>query len=193
MLIEQLAEANTPSPSEVVLASSPKEEEGDRDSERILALESKVKLLEKDLFYYKKTSRELRKRLQHSQSHTSGSDGSSISRGQRREDGGGREGKSKSVHSSSTEHGRHRDIASEGVTDSLEIGSASEKSLTVSGTSLITGAKRQESRSGSVGVVPSSSADNVSQAPPIAPPTSEAQQQQQQVIRKQKKQLRQLR
>ena len=34
------------------------------DRERVQALEAKVKLLEKDLFYYKKTSRDLRKKLQ---------------------------------------------------------------------------------------------------------------------------------
>ena len=198
MLIQQLAEANTPSPSEVALTSSSSKEEGEGGggSERIQALESKVKLLEKDLFYYKKTSRELKKRLQQSQSQSSGSDaGSSMSKGHRREEGGGREGKTKSAHGGSTEHGRTRDTASEGVMDSLEVGSINDKNLTVSGTSVIAGTKGQERHAAtcSAGVVASSSANRVGQAPPIAPPTGEAQQPQQQVVRKQKKQLRQLR
>ena len=192
VLIQQLAEANTPSPSEVALTSSSKEEgEGDRDNERIQALESKINLLEKDLFYYKKTSRELKKRLQQSQSQISGSDASS--KGQRREEGGLRERKNKSAHGGSTEHGCDRDTMSDGVTDSLEVRSISDKNLTVSGTSVIAGTKGQErhATTHSAVIVASTSADRVSQAPPIIPPTGEAQQQQ--VVRKQKKQLRQLR
>ena len=200
MLIQQLAEANAPSTSEVALTSSvPKEEEreggGDGESERVQGLESKVKLLEKDLFYYKKTSRELKKRLQQFQSQTSsggGHDaGSSATKlkGRRREEGGGGEGKSKSARGSS----RHDVIMSrdDGVTDSLEVRNvaAEDKDLAVSGTSLITGTKGQQRSTTTASS--SSTTDRVEQAPPIAPPTGEAQQQQ--VVRKQKKQLRLLR
>ena len=207
MLIQQLAEANAPSTSEVALTSSvPKEEEregeGDRDSERVQGLESKVKLLEKDLFYYKKTSRELKKRLQQSQSQTSGGGhdaGSSATKlkGRRKEGegGGGGEGKSKSARGSSTERGRHDIIMSrdDGVTDSLEVRSvaAEDKGLAVSGTSLIAAGTKGQQRSTTT-ASSSSATDRVEQAPPIAPPTGEAQQQQQ-VVRKQKKQLRLLR
>ena len=207
MLIQQLAEANTPSASEVALTSSaPKEEEkeggsGDGESERVQGLESKVKLLEKDLFYYKKTSRELKKRLQQFQSQASsggGRDaGSSATKlkGRRREGegGGGGEGKSKSARGSSTERGRHDVIMSrdDRVTDSLEVRSvaAEDKGLAVSGTSLIAGTKGQQRSTTTASS--SSATDRVEQAPPIAPPTGEAQQQQ--VVRKQKKQLRLLR
>ena len=173
VLIQQLAEANTPSPSEVALTSSSQE-----DSERCQALESKVKLLEKDLFYYKKTSRELKKRLQQSESQPSG-----VGKGQKVGEEGGREGKKKVAHSGRS---HDQDITSEGVADSLEVGSMNKKGLTVSGTSLIASTKREESCATSAGVV----VDKVGQAPPIATPTDEAQQP---VIRKQKKQLRQLR
>ncbi len=37
---------------------------GERDGERVESLEAKVQLLEKDLYYYKKTSRELKRRVQ---------------------------------------------------------------------------------------------------------------------------------
>ena len=203
MLIQQLAEANAPSMSEVAMTSSvPKEGEGgggDGESERVQGLKSKVKLLEKDLFYYKKTSRELKKRLQQFQSQTSsggGHDaGSSVTKlkGTRRE-----EGRSKSARGSSTERG-HDVIMSrdDGVTDSLEVRSiaAGDKGLTVSGTSLIAGTKGQQRYATTAGSssaeVASSVTDRVEQAPPIAPPTGEAQQQQ--VVRKQKKQLRLLR
>lgn len=201
MLIQQLAEANAPSMSEVAMTSSvPKEGEGgggDGESERVQGLKSKVKLLEKDLFYYKKTSRELKKRLQQFQSQTSsgGHDaGSSATtlKGRRRE-----EGRSKSARGSSTKRG-HDIIMScdDGVTDSLEVRSvaADDKGLTVSGTSLIAGTKGQQryaTTSMSSAEVASSATDRVEQAPPIVPPTGEAQQQQ--VVRKQKKQLRLLR
>ena len=205
MLIQQLAEANTLGASEVALTSSvPKEEErggGDGESERVQGLESKVKLLEKDLFYYKKTSRELKKRLQQFQSQASGGGhdaGSSVTKlkGRRREEGGGGgEGKSKSARGSSTERGCHDVIMSrdDGVTDSLEVRSvaAEDKGLSVSGTSLIAAGTKGQQRSTTTTASSSSATDRVERAPPIAPPTGEAQQQQ--VVRKQKKQLRLLR
>ena len=55
--MDQLAESEAPQEKELAVSS-------DEDKERVQSLEAKVKLLEKDLFYYKKTSRELRKRLQ---------------------------------------------------------------------------------------------------------------------------------
>ena len=54
--MDQLAESEAPQEKELAVSS-------DEDKERVQSLEAKVKLLEKDLFYYKKTSRELRKRL----------------------------------------------------------------------------------------------------------------------------------
>jgi hypothetical protein len=207
VLIQQLAEANTPSASEVALTSSSaqKEERGDRENERIQGLESKVKLLEKDLFYYKKTSRELKKRLQQFQSQASDS-GSSVIK-LREEGGGGREGKSKSARGSSTERGHDVIMSRDGVTDSLEVGTIvhadDDKNLIVSGTSLTKAGTKAQQRhtttssthtsSAELAAVARSVIDRVEQAPPIAPPTGEAQQQQQQVVRKQKKQLRLLR
>lgn len=176
MLIQQLAEVNTASASDAESSNKAQEE----SSEKVQALELKVKLLEKDLFYYKKTSRELKKRLQ--QETNSGGDGSG-DKGRRREEEG-REAKKKSTH---TEYCHSRDWTSERLADSLEVGSVNEKSLAVSGTSLSVGAKRQDAH---VASVASSSVSTVNHAPPIATPTGETQQQ---VVRKQKKQLRQLR
>ena len=58
-MASQLAESESTQHQDVVATPS----EG-QDRERVEALEAKVKLLEKDLFYYKKTSRDLRKKLQ---------------------------------------------------------------------------------------------------------------------------------
>lgn len=154
LLVQQLAE--TDAPQEVVMPS-------EKASERIQSLETKVKLLEKDLFYYKKTSRDLKKRLQSQPGVVKG------------RDDGGREMKDKLASRGSERHVHDQaTTASEGVADSLQL--ESENSLTISGTSLT--AKTQSH-------VASSSDNGVSRAPPTGGS--------QQVIRKQKKQLRQLR
>ncbi len=46
------------------LAESESLSGGERDTEQVEVLEAKVKLLEKDLYYYKKTSRELKRKIQ---------------------------------------------------------------------------------------------------------------------------------
>ena len=146
--------------------------------EGIQSLESKVKALEKDLFYYKKTCRELKKKLQsHSGAIKSGDDGD-----------GRRETESNVASSSSCvrqDHGLSEDVL---MADSLQL--QNEKSLTVSGTSLTSRAHSQD-----LGTVPSGdgASQTQTQAPPTgqahAPPTGKVQQ----VLRKHKKQLRQLR
>ena len=167
LLVEQLADSNTPQ-QELEVALSLEE-----DRERIQLLESKVKLLEKDLFYYKKTSRELKKKLQ---SH------SRVVKGEG--DGGGKETKSRVASSSGGAQGDHFQVEDLLVVDSLQL--PNEKILAVSGTSLAAGT---HSRGHAVEVI-SSSDDKVSHPDQgQAPPTGE----ELQVIRKQKKQLRQLR
>ena len=171
LLVEQLADGDIPQQGEVSV--SPEERGG-----RIKSLESKVKALEKDLFYYKKTSRELKKKLQ-SLPGTMKYGG----------DGGGRETESKVASSSSCirqDHGLNEDVS---VIDSLQLQNE-KKSLTVSGTSL-TGRTHGQV----LGTIPYG--DGISQTQAQAPPTGQAHVlptgRAQQVLRKQKKQLRQLR
>ena len=55
--MQQLAEGEGAS-------SGPSQEQLEEESKRVLALEAKLKAVEKDLYYYKKTSRDLRKKVQ---------------------------------------------------------------------------------------------------------------------------------
>ena len=55
--MQQLAEGEGAS-------SGPSQEQLEEESKRVVALEAKLKAVEKDLYYYKKTSRELRKKVQ---------------------------------------------------------------------------------------------------------------------------------
>ena len=55
--MQQLAEGESTS-------SGPSQEQLEEESTRVVALEAKLKAVEKDLYYYKKTSRDLRKKVQ---------------------------------------------------------------------------------------------------------------------------------
>ena len=108
-------------------------------SERVQHLEAKVKLLEKDLFYYKKTSRELRKKLQ------------------RGRDDERREGAMKATASNNLKETVENDTV---VADSLQTDHGD--SLTVSGVSLASKGRGQKGVEHGVGD------DRVGQAPPTS-------------------------
>ena len=164
--------------------SQQQQEEGasstEEERERVQSLESKVKLLEKDLFYYKKTSRELKKKL------LGQGVGVAAGRGTGGEEGGresasatSRTGWSDVVQSSSSVSA----VVGERVVDSLDGEAERGRSLAVAGVG-IPSAKSHTHHIHS-GVIISSYDDRGS-----APPTFGDSQP---VIRKQKKQLRQLR
>ena len=173
LLVSQLTEST----QEGGLSSG---EEGER--ERVRLLESKVKLLEKDLFYYKKTSRELKKKLHGHEV------GVATGRGRGREEGG-REtasAKIKTGWSDVEQSGSVSAVFEEGVADSLDGEVEREKSLTVSGVAIPSAKSHARHSHSAVAISSSDVRGSGDQTPPT---TGESQP----VIRKQKKQLRQLR
>lgn len=168
LLVEQLADADSPQQGEVGISL-------EEDRQRIQSLESKVKVLEKDLFYYKKTSRELKKKLQ---SHAGVVKGGG--------DGGGRETESRVPSSSGCVHQDHGLTEAAFVSDSLQL--QIEKGLMISGTSLTAGTHGQDP-----GTIRSGDGVSETQAPPTGQAHALPSGKEQQVLRKQKKQLRQLR